>query len=121
MEPFAPPPPIEDLPNAEMRESQQEYLERVFHLQALKDGRKRALLRGTRKGSDNWKWWNLATSNRGQILRAVAEKRWRRETELEVARTLIDEARADGRPVDKLDYKQVKEIAAEQRARMIDN
>lgn len=120
VEPFAPPLAMEELPNVEMRESQQKYLEEAFHLQEQKDGRKKAFLRMTRKGSENWKWRNLTTTNRGQILKAIGEKRWRRQSELEAVKTLMDEARAEGRPVDKLDRKQVEKIAAKERARITD-
>jgi len=113
VEPFMPPPAIEDLENEEHRKSRREYLESNFRIQTTRILRKTAYLRLTKKGSDKWQWRNVGTTRRGQILKAIGEARWRRELELEETKKLMVEARADSRPVDKIDRSRVKMRAIE--------
>lgn len=111
VEPFEPPPDIEDMANEHQRTERRKYLETEFGIQASRLFQKLALLRMSRKGDSGWRWRSTGPTSRGHILRAIGETRWRRERELEATEELLGQARAEGRPVDKLNYSNIKELA----------
>ncbi|KIM83050.1 hypothetical protein PILCRDRAFT_7480 [Piloderma croceum F 1598] len=111
--PFAPPPPMEELQDAAQRKGMQERNEKAFNIQASKIYTRRHLLRTTKKGSEKWTWRNIATTKRGQILKAIGEARWKREHALMATKTLMNENRAQGLPVDEIDFLEMKRLAEE--------
>jgi len=111
VEPFEPPADIEALPNAQTRIARQQYNEESFQIQAVKNSTKVAYLRMKKKGT----WRNIKHTGRGQILKAIADARWKREHTLMATKSLMDEARADGRPLDKIDGRQMGLRASEER------
>jgi large subunit ribosomal protein L23 len=114
VKPFAPPPSMDDLKDAKQRKGMQERYEKDFSIQASKIHLRRYLLRTTKKGSDKWTWRNIATTKRGQILKAIGEARWRREHTLMATKTLMNRARAQGLPAGEIDYMEMKRIAEEE-------
>lgn len=104
VKPFYYPMAMEDM-TADERVTQEKWIEDSFGIKSMATMRKAAYLRMSRRGTDSerWKWRKMAVVSRSQILRAVAEKRAKREQELLATKELMEEARAEGRPVDSFD------------------
>jgi large subunit ribosomal protein L23 len=113
VEPFAPPPSMDDLKDAAQRKGLQERYEDAFNIRGAKIHAKMHLLRSTKKGSDKWTWRNIATTKRGQILKAIGEARWKREHALMATKALMDRNRAQGLPAGDIDFKEMKRLAEE--------
>jgi large subunit ribosomal protein L23 len=111
VKPFLPP-AIVDYISGPDKVKREAYLEKSFGIQSSRDMLKAAYLRMTKKGSDKWSWRNLATTKRGQILKAIGRKRLTRRLELDAAGALIDEARKTGQPADRIDSAELHALAS---------
>jgi large subunit ribosomal protein L23 len=91
-EPFYYPKMLEDM-SKEDREAREQYLERLYHLQAKKDMVKAQFLLLTKKNSPGWAWRGDLTTRRGTILKKIAEQRALREQFIQLTKERIQEAR----------------------------
>lgn len=94
------------------REERLKWIEDSFGVQSAKNLRKAAFIRMTKKGSKNWKWRNIKVVKRGQILRAVADARSKREQALAATKQLMVENRSKGLPADVIDSGRMRELAS---------
>lgn len=113
VQPFEYPAAVEDM-SGPAREKTEDWLERSFGIKAMKHMRRGALLKMTRQGSDRWKWRNTAVVRRSQILKAIGEARSKREHGLAVAKSLMEEAQEENRPVTELDGEKFQGLVASQ-------
>jgi large subunit ribosomal protein L23 len=98
VDPFYYPLALEDMSTAE-RTERAKWIEDTFAVASMKTLQKGEMLRMTRAGSRDWKWRHGVVAQRGQIIKAIMERRNKRDLGIEQRAQEMAAARESGEDI----------------------